>query len=142
MCGINGIFAYHRASNDPAAAQLIATRDAMAVRGPDGSGEWWSADRRCALGHRRVAILDLSDRAAQPMQSEVGRYVITFNGEIYNFPQLRMELEADGVAFRTSSDTETLLHPYARDGDAMVNRLRGMFAFAYGTAWTAAVICE
>lgn len=130
MCGINGIFAYHRAANDPAASELLATRDAMTARGPDGSGEWWSSDRRCALGHRRLAILDLSDRAAQPMQSADGRYVITFNGEIYNFPQLRTELEADGVAFRTSSDTEALLHLYVRDGEAMVKRLRGMFAFA------------
>lgn len=130
MCGINGIFAYHHAARSPAASELLATRDAMTRRGPDGSGHWWSLDRRCALGHRRLAILDLSDRAAQPMLSEDGRYAITFNGEIYNFPELRGELEAKGVSFRTSSDTEALLHLYARDGEAMVKHLRGMFAFA------------
>ena len=61
MCGINGIFAYHRAANIPAGPELIATRDAMRARGPDGSGIWWSHDRRCGLAHRRLAILDLSE---------------------------------------------------------------------------------
>ena len=71
----------------------------MRRRGPDGSGVWWSADRRVALGHRRLAILDLSSRAAQPMTSADGRLAITYNGEIYNFPELRAELERDGRAF-------------------------------------------
>ncbi len=102
----------------------------MRRRGPDGSGAWWSADRRCALGHRRLAILDLSSRAAQPMTSADGRLAVTYNGEIYNFPELRSELERDGVRFRTSCDTEVLLHLYASCGPAMVHRLRGMFAFA------------
>lgn len=106
------------------------TRDAMRRRGPDGSGIWWNADRRCALAHRRLAILDLSSRAAQPMTSADGRLAVTYNGEIYNFPELRAELEAEGVFFRTDCDTEVLLHLYARDGTAMVHRLRGMFAFA------------
>lgn len=130
MCGLNGIFAYHRAAGEPKDSELLATRDAMRMRGPDGSGIWWSADRRCGLGHRRLAILDLSDRASQPMMSEDGRYVIVFNGEIYNYPMLRAELETEGVRFRTSSDTEALLHLYARCGSEMVPRLRGMFAFA------------
>src|SRR5438132_5191564 len=102
----------------------------MRARGPDGSGVWWSADRRCGLGHRRLSILDLSDRASQPMASADGKIVVTFNGEIYNYRVLRAELEAAGVRFRTSSDTEALLHLYARHGAAMVHRLRGMFAFA------------
>src|SRR5262249_25642104 len=85
-------------------------------------------DRRCGLAHRRLTILDLSDRASQPMTSEDGGLVIVFNGEIYNYPQLRAELEARGVQFRTTSDTEVLLHLYARDGTEMVHRLRGMFA--------------
>src|SRR6516162_4461333 len=130
MCGVNGIFAYHPASNAPGEAELLATRDAMRARGPDGSGVWWSPDRRCGLGHRRLSILDLSDRAYQPMASADGKLFITFNGEIYNYKVLRAELEAAGVLFRTNSDTEALLHLYARDGAAMVHRLRGMFAFA------------
>jgi asparagine synthase (glutamine-hydrolysing) len=130
MCGLNGIFAYHSASNFPSESELIATRDAMRARGPDGFGVSWSADRRCGLGHRRLSILDLNDRAAQPMRSADEKLVVAFNGEIYNYPTLRAELEAEGVRFRTTSDTETLLHLYARDGAAMVNRLRGMFAFA------------
>jgi asparagine synthase (glutamine-hydrolysing) len=130
MCGVNGIFAYHSASNVPDEAELLATRDAMRARGPDGLGIWWSADRRCGLGHRRLSILDLCDRASQPMASADGKTVVTFNGEIYNYQALRSELEAAGVHFRTNSDTEALLHLYARDGALMVHRLRGMFAFA------------
>src|SRR6516162_1493907 len=130
MCGVNGIFAYHPAANAPDKAELLATRDAMRARGPDGSGLWWSFDRRCGLGHRRLSILDLSDRASQPMASADGKLVITFNGEIYNYSALRTELEAAGARFRTTSATEALLHLYARYGVAMVHRLRGMFAFA------------
>src|SRR6516162_7558578 len=130
MCGINGIFAYHPAANVPDEMELLATRDAMRARGPDGSGLWWSSDRRCGLGHRRLSILDLSDRASQPMVSAGGKLVISFNGEIYNYSALRTELEAAGARFRTTSDTEALLHLYARHGAAMVRRLRGMFAFA------------
>jgi asparagine synthase (glutamine-hydrolysing) len=130
MCGLNGIFAYHVASNAPEEADLLATRDAMRARGPDGIGAWWSSDRRIGLGHRRLSIIDLSDRASQPMVSASGAHVAVLNGEIYNFPALRAELEAGGVRFRTTSDTETLLQLYARDGAGMVHRLRGMFAFA------------
>jgi len=108
----------------------MKTREAMRARGPDGAGVWWSATRRCALAHRRLSILDLSDRSAQPMKSEDGRLAVTFNGEIYNYPALRAELEMDGVRFRTTSDTEALLHLYARLGPDMVHRLKGMFAFA------------
>ena len=130
MCGLNGLFAYHPAASALNANELLATRDAMRSRGPDGLGEWWTADRRFAIGHRRLSILDLSDRASQPMQSADGRFVIVYNGEIYNYPALRAELENSGAFFRTSSDTEALLHLYAREGAAMVHRLRGMFAFA------------
>ena len=130
MCGLNGIYAYQGAANPPGREELIATRDYMAARGPDGIGEWWSEGRRCALGHRRLSILDLSDRASQPMASADGRLVIVFNGEIYNFPELRAELESAGRRFRTSSDTEVLLELYAAQGPSMVRRLRGMFAFA------------
>ena len=130
MCGVNGVFAYRDAAPAPSEAELLAMRDAMAARGPDGSGLWWSADRRCGFGHRRLAIIDPTERAAQPMRSADGRYAITYNGEIYNFPQLKMQLEARGSVFRTTSDTEALLHLYALDGAQMVRVLRGMFALA------------
>lgn len=130
MCGINGMYAYNQSANLPERSELLATRDYMAARGPDGFGEWWSEDRRLGLGHRRLSILDLSDRASQPMRSACGRYVVVFNGEIYNYPALRGDFEAQGVTFRTNSDTEVLLHLYAQRGEAMVNDLRGMFAFA------------
>lgn len=130
MCGLNGIFAYNVAAGAPNRRELIATRDHMAARGPDGFGEWWSEDRRIGLGHRRLSIIDLSDRANQPMTSNCGRYVVVFNGEIYNYPELRRELEPQGCQFRTTSDTEALLHLYARHGREMVHHLRGMFAFA------------
>jgi asparagine synthase (glutamine-hydrolysing) len=130
MCGLNGVFAYHSAAGRPADAELLSTRDAMRNRGPDGAGSWWSADGRCGFGHRRLSILDLSARASQPMISEDGRFALVFNGEIYNYPELRRELETRGVRFRTTSDSEVLLHLYARHGAGMVHRLRGMFAFA------------
>jgi asparagine synthase (glutamine-hydrolysing) len=130
MCGINGIFAFHAASSLPKEAELLATREAMRSRGPDGAGSWWNADRYCGLGHRRLSIIDLSDRASQPMVSDDRRLVTVFNGEIYNYPELRTELEGEGVRFRTTSDTEALLHLYSRNGADMVQRLRGMFAFA------------
>lgn len=130
MCGLNGIYAYSGASGSPKVSELLATRDAMRTRGPDGAGAWWSADHRCGLAHRRLSIIDLSERADQPMVSNDGRFVVVFNGEIYNHPQLRTELEQHGVHFKTTSDTEVLLHLYARDGERMVERLRGMYAFA------------
>ena len=130
MCGINGLYAYNLTASLPSEAELLATRDHMRARGPDGSGAWWNADRRLGLGHRRLSIQDLSDRASQPMHSADSRYVVTFNGEIYNYPALRDELRAKGVVFRTTSDTEVLLHLYQFEGQQMVHRLRGMFAFA------------
>jgi asparagine synthase (glutamine-hydrolysing) len=130
MCGLNGIFAYHPSAGLPDERELIATREHMRARGPDGAGAWWSKDRRCALAHRRLAILDLSDRGAQPMASPDGSTVVTFNGEIYNYRELRAELERRGAIFRTTADTEVLLHLYERHGAGMVSMLRGMFAFA------------
>ncbi len=100
----------------------------MRVRGPDAAGEW--SGEGVVLGHCRLAILDLDTRANQPMVAADGRHVIVFNGEIYNFRELRRELEAEGVAFRTTSDTEVLLALFARKGVDMLPRLRGMFAFA------------
>lgn len=130
MCGINGIYAYHYAANPIDRNELLRTRDHMARRGPDGSGAWHSDDGRVGLGHRRLSIIDLSDRATQPMASADGKTIVTFNGEIYNYRALRNGLEAKGHVFRTESDTEVLIHLYAEKGEAMVHDLRGMFAFA------------
>jgi asparagine synthase (glutamine-hydrolysing) len=129
MCGIAGIYAYHCASQPVDLGELTRIRDRMAARGPDGSGEWLSQDGRVGLGHRRLSIIDLTDRAAQPMASADGKLIVTFNGEIYNYKALRIGLEAAGYVFRTQSDTEVLLQLYAAKGAAMVNDLRGMFAF-------------
>jgi asparagine synthase (glutamine-hydrolysing) len=130
MCGIAGIFAYHAAAAPVDREELLRIREAMARRGPDGAGLWMSGDGRVGLAHRRLAILDLSEAGAQPMLSADGRVAITFNGEIYNFRALRAGLEARGHAFRSGSDTEVLLALYREKGEALVEDLRGMFAFA------------
>ena len=130
MCGIAGIYSYHRAANRIDHAELIRIRDHMAARGPDGFGDWLSEDRRVGLGHRRLSIIDPTVRAAQPMLSADGKLAITFNGEIYNYKELREKLQAKGHLFRSQSDTEVLIHLYSEMGEAMVQELRGMFAFA------------
>ena len=130
MCGISGIYSYHYAALDVDRNELLAIRDHMRARGPDGAGEWFSSDHRVGLGHRRLAIIDSHERAAQPMHSVDGHLVISFNGEIYNYRELRAMLIARGSQFRTESDTEVLLHLYADMGVAMLGKLRGMFAFA------------
>jgi asparagine synthase (glutamine-hydrolysing) len=130
MCGINGAFAFHYAANPIDRGELVAVRDHMTARGPDGAGIWMSANDRVGFGHRRLAIIDLSPSGHQPMSSADGRYIVTFNGEIYNFDTLRCSLEVRGYVFRSRSDTEVLLHLFAEKGAAMVHDLRGMFAFA------------
>jgi asparagine synthase (glutamine-hydrolysing) len=140
MCGIAGIYAYHYAANAVDHAELLRIRDHMAARGPDGLGEWYSQDKRVALGHRRLAILDLSERGAQPMTSADGKFVITFNGEIYNYLELRSRLEARGYRFRSETDTEVVLNLYAEKGEAMVADLRGMFAFGLWDAGKRALL--
>jgi asparagine synthase (glutamine-hydrolysing) len=130
MCGINGIFAYSHASNLIDRGELLRTRDYMASRGPDGSGQWVADDERIGFGHRRLSIVDLSEAGSQPMFSDDRCLVVTFNGEIYNYPELRRNLEAKGCIFRTRCDTEVLLHLYAMKGAELVHDLRGMFAFA------------
>src|SRR5919204_1292799 len=100
--------------------------DAIAHRGPDAAGEWREGD--VFLGHRRLSIIDLAT-GDQPMQSADGRYIIVFNGEIYNFLELRDLLSREGVIFRTRSDTEVILEGYCRWGARVVERLHGMFAF-------------
>ena len=130
MCGIAGIYAYRNDALKVDRGELRRIRDHMTARGPDGCGEWFSEDGRVALGHRRLAILDLSERGAQPMVSADGQLIISFNGEIYNYRTLRAQLERKGYGFRSQSDTEVLLHLYAEKGEAMLEELRGMYAFA------------
>jgi asparagine synthase (glutamine-hydrolysing) len=127
MCGIAGIAGAF--DGDRAAGTVQIMLHALARRGPDGEGlERWSG---AVLGHRRLAIFDLSDAGKQPMLSPDGRIGVTFNGAIFNFPELRTQLEQRGYRFRSRTDTEVLVHGYDAWGvDGLVERLHGMFAFA------------
>lgn len=127
MCGIVGLL-----SREPATGlvSLAAGRDTISHRGPDDAGEWWSADRRVGLAHRRLSIIDLSHSAHQPMQAAGGDLTIVFNGEIYNFRDLRGELEGKGHLFRTTSDTEVILAAYLEWGLDCLSHFNGAFAFA------------
>lgn len=126
MCGITGIF--HRNGAPASAAILARMNAAVAHRGPDGEGQW--VEGGIGLGHRRLAIIDLSSLGHQPMQTPDGRFVITYNGELYNYRELRLELETRGRQFRSSSDTEVLLNAFAEWGVASLLKFNGMFAFA------------
>ena len=130
MCGIAGILATGRTASTVDESLLGRMRDSMVHRGPDGAGNWVSDDRTVGLAHRRLAIVDLSDHAAQPMRD--GELVLTFNGEIYNHAELRQELTGLGIVdWQTDhSDTEVILKAYRVWGIDCVNRFRGMFAFA------------
>jgi asparagine synthase (glutamine-hydrolysing) len=129
MCGIAGIF-NHSVQYGVDRESLIRMRDCMVHRGPDDSGVYITADRSVGLAHRRLSIIDLSAAAAQPMSDDTGKIWVTFNGEIYNYRELRQDLEKDGIVFRTKSDTEVLLYLFKKYGGEMVHHLRGMFAFA------------
>ncbi len=135
MCGINGIFAFGAGADAIDRKELERTRDHMVARGPDGFGSWISSDERIGFGHRRLAIIDLSDAGLQPMQTSNERFTIVFNGEVYNFRSLRLELERKGYTFKTRSDTEVLLHLYCDKGRNMVSDIIGMFAFAIWDNW-------
>jgi asparagine synthase (glutamine-hydrolysing) len=127
MCGIVGIASQHPIADRDS---LIAGRDALRHRGPDDAGEWWAPDRHVGLAHRRLAIIDLSPGGHQPMVDAAGELVIVFNGEIYNFQELRRELASSGSRFRTVSDTEVILEAYRKWGVGCLSRFNGMFAFA------------
>lgn len=126
MCGIAGLINLDGAPASPTLLQSMT--DAIAHRGPDGEGHW--VEGPVGLGHRRLAIIDLSPLAHQPMVSVEHRYVLIYNGEIYNFRELRGELEAAGYWFRSQSDTEVLLAALSHWGSGALTRLNGMFAFA------------
>jgi asparagine synthase (glutamine-hydrolysing) len=129
------MFSYRGGGPPVDPAELLRMREQMRPRGPDGAGLWLADDRRVGLAHRRLAIIDLSEAGAQPMLDPDTGNRIVFNGEIYNYRELRSELRSRGVVFRSTSDTEVLLHLYRQDGQTMLPKLRGMFAFAI---WDAA----
>ncbi len=137
MCGIVGVLRLKDGvAVDP--TTLRRMRDTMVHRGPDGAGEWFSSDGRVALGHRRLAIIDLSAAANQPMSDETGRVCLTYNGEVYNHVALRRELVAAGRRFQTDhSDTEVIVQGYLHWGiDELVRRIEGDYAFAIWDAQT------
>ena len=128
MCGITGILGHHRSDLSEIVSRMV---QAIRYRGPDDSGMWCDTSLGLALGHARLSVLDLSPEGHQPMVSASGRYVISYNGEVYNFADLRRELENTGAKFRGHSDTEVMLAAIERWGlEGAVRRFVGMFAFA------------
>lgn len=133
MCGIAGIF-----GKDAREDVVVRMRDSLAHRGPDGAGVFMESG--VALGHRRLSIIDLSDNGRQPMTTQDGRFTVVFNGEIYNYKEIRAEIESK-YRWASQSDTEVLLHAYEEWGPAMVDRLNGMFAFAIYDAAAKTLFC-
>jgi len=127
MCGVVTVMSYGGRIVDR--EELIRIRDAMAARGPDDAGYWVSSDGVVGMGHRRLSILDLSVAGAQPMSTSDGALRIVFNGEIYNYRELRHRLETKNYLFRSGTDTEVLLHLYNEKAEKMLSELRGMYAF-------------
>jgi asparagine synthase (glutamine-hydrolysing) len=130
MCGIAGILTIK-----PSPMRLDLMQKALQHRGPDDRGMFMSEDRQAALAHTRLSILDLSSAGHQPMSTDDGRYWITFNGEIYNFAQLRQDLIDRGEQFKSHTDTEVILKLYQKLGSDCVHHFRGMFAFAIWDDW-------
>ena len=130
MCGIAAIFAYRSTAEGVRPEELDAITDSMTPRGPDARGTWISPDGRLGLGSRRLAIIDVTDEGTQPMWDVEREMAIVFNGEIYNYRELRASLERGGARFHSRTDTEVLLRLYRRDGERMLDLVRGMYAFA------------
>src|SRR5438445_13001374 len=128
MCGIAGILNLRGNAVEP--AEISRLTSLVTHRGPFGEGSWFSAKRNLAFGHRRLAIIDPGDGGYQPMISSDGRHVIVFNGEIYNFLELRRELEAQGASFRSQSDTEVILAAWQAWREGMLTRFNGIGALA------------
>lgn len=126
MCGISGLFNWEGITPSEI-SKVKHSLSEMKYRGPDFSGI--HSDTYSVLGHNRLSILDLNPRSNQPMTTADGRYSIVFNGEIYNFKEIKEQLEQQGIIFHTSSDTEILLQGFVRYGDELMDKLRGMFAF-------------
>lgn len=129
MCGLLGIVAPYGQEPGVDDATVVAMRDTMRARGPDGAGLWRAGN--VVLAHRRLAVIDLSEAGAQPMVSSDGRYALVYNGELYNDAQMRRELASAGVRFATRCDTETVLHALRVWGEDALQRMRGMFALAF-----------
>jgi asparagine synthase (glutamine-hydrolysing) len=127
MCGIAGIFSFRTTVSE---LDIIAMTDEIKHRGPDGDGVWISDESQIGLGHRRLAIIDLSPLGAQPMHYGEDRFTITFNGEIYNYLELKEQLQQKGYKFKSQSDTEVLLALYSEKKERCLDDLEGMFAFA------------
>ena len=127
MCGFVGIWQREQAIDRQILERM---RDSLAHRGPDDSGAWYSQRAHLALGFRRLSIIDLSMAGHQPMVSEDGRYTLVFNGEVYNFAEIRSELEEKGFHFRSQCDTEVILNAWHAFGPDCLERFRGMFCFA------------
>jgi asparagine synthase (glutamine-hydrolysing) len=127
MCGIAGII---KTSNRVDADELVRMRDALEHRGPDDQGIWIGADGAVGLAHRRLSIIDLSEAGHQPMINDEATLVLVFNGEIYNFRELREALEERGYSFRSQTDSEVILHAYEEWGTKAIAKMNGMFAFA------------
>lgn len=128
MCGITGIYSFKKPASKPLLEEMT---NAISHRGPNAYGYFESKDSHCMLGHRRLSIIDLSDAANQPMQSHCKRYLIVFNGEVYNFQEIREEIQRySDFDFSTTSDTEVLVEAFALWGKAFVYKLNGMFAIA------------
>src|SRR5437899_5327137 len=132
MCGIAGFWDSSRSLSPELLTRRVGRMtNALMHRGPDAGGLWLDSKAGIALGHRRLSILDLSPEGSQPMRSRCGRYVISFNGEVYNYRALREELAATGHTFRGTSDTEVMLAAIAEWGlDRALEKFNGMFAFA------------
>ena len=132
MCGISGLYLAGRAERPPFDAEAVvrAMNRSMAHRGPDADGIWADSAGRCILGHRRLSIIDTSDAGRQPMQGLNSPWIISLNGELYNFQEVRPELESHGVKFHGRTDTEVLLQAISLWSTDALPRLDGMFAFA------------
>ena len=131
MCGISGIISFKPTVHFQDINDIgIEMRDLLAHCGPDNAGSWLSSNNTVFLGHRRLSIIDLNSHANQPLHSSDSRYILTFNGEIYNHLSIRTELEKQGITFTTTSDTEALLNAYIMWGKNCLEKLHGMFAFA------------
>ena len=132
MCGVAGVLSFTNSTFRVSEPYLTRMRDVMSHRGPDGAGNFISPDRRLGLGFRRLAIIDLSERAMQPMSNEDGSLWVVFNGEIYNHAEIRAELESrGGHRWKTDhSDTEVILHAFEEWGVDCLHKFRCMFAIA------------
>jgi len=140
MCGLAAIYCYGSSTDGINPDELNKIRDAMENRGPDAKGSWIHENNQVALAHRRLSIIDLSNRSDQPMLSEDGNYVISFNGEIYNYAEIKQNLIKKGYKFKTNSDTEVILNLYIDQGKDLCLKMRGMFAFAIWDNKNAALI--